>query len=189
VLWFVLSGIYWVRSGYTAVLLKWGNPQSEVKTKGLHWRIPFVERVYVIDQRNQLLKMASLNVTAADKNQITLSGFVLWRVTDPVLYYQQFLMSMPEGDRWFESEISALLSSDVAPQMAWDYLLTHASTLREKCLLSLREKVKGKGIDVVDVGLLDMRVSDDVQAIIIENMQKNRNKLLLQRHVIFGIKL
>ncbi len=55
---------------------------------GLHFKIPFVENVIILDKRILDLDMPKQEVLAADNTRIEVDAFLRYRIVDPLKFYQ-----------------------------------------------------------------------------------------------------
>lgn len=61
-----LTGFYTVGNGERSVVLTFGNPSNTVYSEGLHYRIPFVQKVEIFDTKTQTLKFDNVNRQGTD---------------------------------------------------------------------------------------------------------------------------
>ena len=77
-----------VETGQVGIVTRSGSVQPRtLSDPGLYLRIPFIERVWLIDTRLQVSEqLVAQAYTLADGQQLQLSGWFAWRVTDPVRF-------------------------------------------------------------------------------------------------------
>ena len=78
-----------VREGTVAIRLRLGRPVAVVQDAGLHGRLPWpIDQVVVLDGRKRVLKTRHTEMLTRDKKNVILLTYVVWRVSDPLRFYQ-----------------------------------------------------------------------------------------------------
>lgn len=78
---------YQVLETETAVVTRFGRPARVLTEPGLGWKLPWpIESVVRIDARLQLLEGRLSETLTADKRNVILPFFVVWRVDDPLAW-------------------------------------------------------------------------------------------------------
>ena len=77
-----------IETGQVGVMIRSGSDQVRVIAEpGIYARLPFVDRVWLIDSRLQTSEQPTTQAyTSVDKQTLQLAGWVAWRVTDPVRF-------------------------------------------------------------------------------------------------------
>lgn len=85
----VYDCFYVINETQQGVLTNFGRISPPVKQPGLHvkWPRP-ISKVYKVDRRLQILTDVSYELITEDQKNILISGFLLWRVEDPILYVE-----------------------------------------------------------------------------------------------------
>ncbi len=101
-----------------AVVTRFGRPVRILDHAGLSWKLPWpVEDVTRIDRRMQVFDPVRDSTTAderitADKKQVLVSSFCVWRVKDPL----RFLVSVRDVER-AEARLDDLIQSEIGAAM------------------------------------------------------------------------
>ncbi len=72
----------------TAVVTQFGRPIKTIKEAGLYFKIPFVQRVNKFDNRILLYYAPEAEYLTRDKKNISVSSFIVWRIDDPLKFWQ-----------------------------------------------------------------------------------------------------
>ena len=90
VLMFVTGTIYTVREDQQVVLTQFGKPVGEpVSEAGIHFKIPFIVKVNLIEKRVLAWDGASSQMPTRDKTYIQVDTFARWEISDPLAYFQK----------------------------------------------------------------------------------------------------
>ena len=123
-LFFVVSGLRYVRDVAYGVELKLGQMTGRIFGSGVHWVFPFVTRVDVVTTRERVDRIEGLVVPLADGMTVTLHAFVRWTPDWRIARWAGGLMQntffgkrasavIAGIEEALESEITALLGSIV----------------------------------------------------------------------------
>ena len=55
---------------------------------GLHFKVPFLDSVRYFPKATMLYDIAPSEVLTSDKQNMTVDSYVLWKVSDPLLFFQ-----------------------------------------------------------------------------------------------------
>jgi len=157
-----------VQQTQQALVLRFGQPvagRGLVTTPGLHFKIPFVENVVLIDKRILDLEMPKQEVLASDNTRIEVDAFLRYRITDPLKFYQS-VGTIPHG----EVQLGFILNSAVRRVLGDADLTQIVSGEREKLMHKIRDEVNKEtaklGVVAVDVRIrradLPKQISDKV---------------------------
>ena len=90
VLLFITGTIYTVREDQQVVLTQFGKPVGEPITEaGVHFKIPFIVKVNVIEKRVLAWDGVSSQMPTRDKTYIQVDTFARWEISDPLAYFQK----------------------------------------------------------------------------------------------------
>jgi membrane protease subunit HflC len=78
-----------VREGEVALVTRFGRPVASETEPGLHWKLPWpIDQVTTIDTRRRVYETGHTEMLTRDKKNIIARSFVVWRVGDPLVFYQ-----------------------------------------------------------------------------------------------------
>ncbi len=84
-----LASIFIVTQTEQALVLRFGQPvegRGLVTDPGLHFKIPFVENVVILDKRILDLDMPKQEVLASDNTRIEVDAYLRYRIVDPLKF-------------------------------------------------------------------------------------------------------
>ena len=89
VLLFVTGTVYTVKEGQQVVLTQFGKPIGDsITDAGLHFKLPFIVKVNVIEKRILAWDGKSVAMPTRDKTYIQVDTFARWQINDPLLYFE-----------------------------------------------------------------------------------------------------
>ncbi len=191
------TATYTVRYTESAVLTTFGRAtEADVrKDPGLNLKWPYpIQTVTKYDTRSRFLQAISETQQTGDNRQIIVEAFCIWRVEDPLKFFQRFSSAGERADEHYrraEETLRGLLRSSLGAvsQFRMDQLFTGEKTGTK--LPELEKKVfdlvvaKGPtgqsitdlGITVTDVGINRVRLPEETTKVVFEAMGANRDRL------------
>ena len=89
----VASSLFTVRQTEQVLITQFGRPVRLITEAGLHAKIPFVQAVISFDRRLLNQEVASEEVILADQRRLIVDSFTMFRIVDPLRYYQAVVPS------------------------------------------------------------------------------------------------
>ncbi len=87
------NSLFIIREGNVGIVTRFGavtrtaEAQLNVSQPGLHVKIPFIDRVRVLDARIQTLSSKADRFVTSEKKDLIIDSYVKWRISDPATYY------------------------------------------------------------------------------------------------------
>lgn len=178
----IVSSLSVVKTGYAAVIVWLMNDQARVlSTPGVHFRIPFLEKTWLIDTRLKTTALESLQTYAtADKQTIRLSGGMIWHVTDPAQFHKATTANPDALDESLRMALASALSAWAATQPAAAMLKATNGEISQDALASLNQRLGALGISAVRVALQCVSPSDGETKALITRMSDVRTRYARQ---------
>ena len=89
VLVIVLSGaMFTVRENEYACTVRFSKIIDTTDQAGLHFKIPFIDSVKYFTKATMLYDIPPSEVLTSDKQNMTVDCYVLWKISDPLRFYQ-----------------------------------------------------------------------------------------------------
>jgi modulator of FtsH protease HflC len=114
-LFLVLSGaIYIVDQTEQVIITQFGQPVGNPITEpGLHFKIPFVQNVNILEKRFLEWDGAPVAIPTRDKTYIRVDTFARWRIEDPKTYFVRL-----HDERSAQSRLEDILGSETRNSIA-----------------------------------------------------------------------
>ena len=128
VLLFMTGAIYTVREDQQVILTQFGKPIGEPITEaGLHFKLPFVVKVNVIEKRVLAWDGLSTQMPTLDKTYIQVDTFARWRISDPLAYFQKL-----RDERSALSRLNDILGSETQGAVAKHKLIEVVRSTKDR---------------------------------------------------------
>ncbi len=173
---------YEVREGSCAVILRFGAVRQEITEAGLYFRLPWpFETVVTYDNRLQYLESNYLETTTKDKRNVIIQSYVVWSISDPVLYHNS-VGSQGKVDTYIKDQVFSATNSVMgAYELSALVSLEKEQIKTEEIQNEIFNRVKQKcaanyGIEVSDVSILRLSLPDTNLESVFEQMRADRQK-------------
>jgi membrane protease subunit HflC len=172
----MFSSIFFVREGYQAIVLQFGEVITKQSLKpGIHFKIPFIQNVLHIDKRVLNLSSDSREVIAHDQKRLIVNYYVKYQIKDPVQFYRSTRTISN-----LESRLRPIIESNMREQIGFVPLISLLTEERSKVMHKIRltsdEEAKNFGVDVIDVRVKRTDLPEENSDAIFRRMQTEREK-------------
>ena len=157
----VLLGVLFVlgQSGYTVseteqvIITQFGEPVGEpVISPGLHFKIPFIQRLNVFENRFLEWDGNPNQVPTRDRRFIWVDTYARWRITDPLLFFQRL-----RDERGAQSRLDDILDGETRNAVARHNLI---------------ELVRSTNRNAADV-----QIESEEEAVILNTLERGRQEI------------
>jgi membrane protease subunit HflC len=167
------ASIFTVGQTEQALVLRFGDPvagRGLVTAPGLHFKIPFIENVVLLDKRILDVETPTQEVLASDNTRVEVDSFLKYRIGDPLKFYQ----SVGDVDRANE-QLGYILNSAVRRVLGDASLSEIVSGQREALMKRIRQEVNDQtsklGVVAVDVRIRRTDLPQQISEKVFSRMQ------------------
>ena len=144
------SATFRVHQTEQVLVLQFGKPVRVVTLPGLEFKIPFVQQVERLDNRNLGLDAAAEEIIAADQKRLVVDSFVRYRIVDALQFFQAV-----GNERVVRNRLNAILVSSLRRVLGEVPLSVVLTGERGALMTAIRDQVNAEalefGVEVVDV--------------------------------------
>jgi len=176
-----LSGsIYTVREDQYACTYRFSEIVNTTETPGLHFKVPFIDSVEYFSRATMLYDIPPSEVLTADKQNMTVDCYILWKIADPQQFYRA--LGTPEKA---EERLDAITYNTLKTAMGTlaqaDIINMEDGALRNEIYESIATIVDGQaktyGIHVEDVKIKQFDLPDSNLNAVYTRMISERNQM------------
>ena len=84
----ISNSMYTVRENEYACTVRFSQIIDTVDDAGLHFKVPFLDHIRYYTKATQLYDIPPSEVLTSDKQNMTVDCYILWRIADPLKFYQ-----------------------------------------------------------------------------------------------------
>ena len=174
-----LSGsIYTVREDQYACTFRFSEIVNTTETPGLHFKVPFVDTVKYFSKATQFYDIPPSEVLTSDKQNMTVDCYVLWRIEDPLLFFQTLDNTAKAEDR-LNAITYTILKNTMSTMAQADIINMNDGAERniiyEGIATDVDTEANKYGIQVVDVKIKRFDLPES-------NLNAVYNRMISERH-------
>ncbi len=174
------SSLFTVSQNEQVLITQFGQPVRVIKQPGLHSKTPFVQTVISFDKRLLNIELPGDQIILGDQRRLVVDSFTIFRITDPLLYYQS-VGTVEDGIR---GRLNSVVSAALRAVLANNKLLDVLSAKREQIMAAIRDQVnvemKGFGVAIEDVRIRRADLPEENTKAVLSRMQSERQRVAAQ---------
>ena len=170
------SATFEVKQTEQALVLRFGEPvagRGLITEPGLHFKIPFIETVVLLDSRILDLESPKQEVLASDNQRIEVDAFVRYRIVDALRFYQ----TVGTIDR-ANNQLASVLNSAVRRVLGEATQTQIVRDDRANLMRRIREQVNTEGsrfgVAIVDARIRRADLPREISEKVYSRMQTER---------------
>jgi membrane protease subunit HflC len=169
------SSLFTVYQTQQALVVRLGNPVRVVSDPGLHFKLPFVDSIILVDRRILDLEAPAQEVIASDQKRLVVDAFARYRIQDPLRFYQT-LGSIAGAN----SQLAILLNSSLRRVLGEATFTQVVRDQRAELMARIRDLLDtdagNYGIRVVDVRIRRADLPEQNSQAVYQRMQTERQR-------------
>lgn len=176
------SSLFTVAESERGIVIRFGkvaqdeNGQPVVYQPGLHFKMPFIERIVKLDARIKTLDGQADRFITSEKKDLIVDAFVKWRIEDFAKYYLSTGGgNQAQAEALLTRRINAGLRAEFGSRTIRDIVSGERDELMEQALIQASESSNDLGIQVLDVRVKQINLPTEVSAAIFERMRAERD--------------
>lgn len=176
------SALFVVQEGERGIVIQFGkvsrdsDKQTLIYGPGIHFKIPFIETVRILDAKLQTLDDRPDRFVTSEKKDLIVDSYVKWRISDFETYY----LKTGGGDKnraesLLKQKINNGLRSEFGSRDIAEIVSGERDDLMADALVQVSESAEDLGIEVLDVRVKKINLPDEVSNFIFARMRSERN--------------
>ena len=163
-----------------AVKFRFGEIVKADYEPGLHFKIPFVNNIAKYPNRVLNYGESQEPFLTGEKKNLLVDYFITWRIADPAQYYRS-----ARGDELFaQQRLSAIIREGIKAEFSQrtvvEVVSAERSEIMAEMLVTAEQRAPELGIEVVDVRVMRIELSDEVSDSVYARMQQERARVAAQ---------
>ena len=175
-----------------ALLLKFGEIEKTIDQPGLKFKLPTpFNTVVKFDTRVRTLAMAINQTQTLDKQNVNVSVYVNWRISDPADFYSKYRSGNTDivynaeeklQEIWKDRTYNLFAEYNFGELITLDQNNFKLPELEAKMLARVRESMSADnyGVEIIDVGISRLGVPDNVSESVFERMIADRQAVVTE---------
>lgn len=174
----VLDAVFVVDERERVVVVELGEIVGQNYPPGLHFKLPFIQRVRSFDRRILTLTEDIERVLTSENKNLSVDFFVKWRIMDTVDYY----LSTQGNEARARSLLVEMVENDLLAEFSKRTIRQAIDDDRNEIVAAVQvqadEDARALGIDVLDVRIMRLDLPDEVSESVYERMRSERQEVI-----------
>lgn len=156
---------------------KQGGSVAKIYYPGLNFKIPFLQEYLKFDMRSNLLDVQSTRITTAEKKDVIVDFYVVWRINNLALYYTRTGGVLTKGEHLLGQKVLAALKAEFGKKIIKEVVYGERLELMLKLKETTDESTKSMGVSVVDVRVKKIDLPYEVRNSVYLRMRAERERV------------
>jgi len=173
-----------VRDTESCLVTTFGKPTRSLVEPGVHFKWPFpIQQVYKFDSRMRVFAPEVEETPTAGGEPIIVSTHVVWRISDPLEFYNAVKTVKRAEDELLRSRIRNTQNNVIGQHDFSEFVNSDPNKMQfkeieDEMLTDLRQAVADAeyGIEIKALGIKQLKVSEEVSKEVFERMKADRNR-------------
>ena len=171
--------LFVVQQSEQALILQLGNPKDEVYRPGLHFKLPFIQKVVYFDARILDYDARPAEALTSDLKKIVLDNYARWKIVDPLLFYRT-VRTVPNAQAKLDAVVYSQMRAHVGRHTLTEVVADERTSIMDSVTAQASEQMKEFGIEVVDARIKRTDLPAENQRAIFERMRAERERQATQ---------
>ncbi len=183
-----LMSVFVVDEGERGIVIRFGrvlkndDDTARIYQPGLQFKVPFFDRVKLLDARIQTMDDQSDRFVTSEKKDVIIDSYVKWRIED----FGQYYLSTGGGNRLtaeslLQRKVADGLRAEIGSKTIKEIVSEEREKVMEDVLLEVRESADDIGIEVIDLRVKKINLPDEISDSIYARMRAER-ETVARRH-------
>jgi len=171
-----LSATFEVNQTEQALLLRFGEPvpvRGLVTEPGLHFKLPLIETVAMLDNRILDLETPKQEVLASDNQRIEVDAFVRYRIADPLKFYQT-VGTVARADNQLASVLNSAVRRVLGEASQMQIVRDDRVALTAKIRDQVDHEAERFGVSIVDARIRRADLPREISEKVYDRMRTER---------------
>ena len=174
------NSMYTVRENEYACTVRFSQIIATTDQAGLHFKVPFLDSVKYFPKATMLYDIPPSEVLTLDKQNMTVDCYILWRIRDPLLFYQT-LGSTSVAEQRLDSQTYNAMKNLMNTLAQADIINMEDGAKRNEIYDSITTTVNAStanyGIEVMDVKIKQFDLPESNLNAVYTRMISERNQM------------
>jgi len=175
------GSLFAVKEGERAIVIQFGKVQRDDDTgdtkvfePGLHFKLPFIDSVRVLDARIQTLDGSPDRFVTSEKKDLIVDSYVKWRIDDFARYYLSTGGNKLQAEALLKQKVNNGLRSEFGTRTIAQIVSGERSALMNQAMEQASTSSDELGIEIVDVRVKQINLPTEVSNSIFQRMRAER---------------
>lgn len=156
---------------------QFGEIVKVIEEPGVSFKIPFIQTSDSVPKELQLYDIPKSDVITKDKKSMIADAFVLWKISDPVLFTRHLNGQVAQAQSRISATVFSSMKSVISNMDQAEIIENRDGKLAQDISDNIGNSLDGYGIEVVAVETKSLDMPDDNKQSVYERMISERNNI------------
>lgn len=178
----VFSSLFVIKEGNKAIVIQFGKVQRNAETDqtvvfepGIHFKLPFIDRVVQLDARIQTLDEVPSRFVTSEKKDLIVDLYVKWKIKDFARYYLATGGFKDSAEILLQQKVNNGLRSEFGTRTISQIVSGERSELMDEAMAQASDSSDQLGIEIIDVRVKQINLPPEVRNFIFQRMRTERD--------------
>lgn len=164
-----------------AIKLQVGEVVQSNYEPGLHFKLPFVQKIRKFPKRIQTIDERPERIFTGERLAMDVDFFVKWRIINTVNYYVATGGSSRVANDRISEIIKNAIVTEFGKRTVQEAISVERAELMRDMLATATTTAEGLGVELVDVRVKQVEFPDDVRNSVYQQMRQERGRIAAER--------
>lgn len=160
-----------------SLIRQFGKVDHVVDHAGVSFRIPFIQSVDTLPKETLLYDLSSSDVITSDKKTMICNSYVLWHITDPLLFAQALNSSIGSAEGRLDTVVYNSTKNVISSTTQDDVISGRDGALSEAIIANIGNTLDQYGIELLSFEIKQLDLPGDNKAAVYERMISERDNI------------
>jgi len=173
----IASGLYTVDYKSQALVMEFGKISSVQTDPGIHFKVPFIQDVQQIYVGSRIYDMSASDVITKDKKSMIADDYVIWKVTDPVKYYQTLSGVAARAEERIDAAVYNATKNTISSMLQDEVIASRGEQLTSLITKEANSDISSYGIEITTAVIKALDLPNDNKSAVYERMISERQNI------------
>lgn len=159
------------------LIRQFGRVERVIDTAGVSFKIPFIQTADTLPRKILLYDLAASDVITMDKKTMLSDSYVLWKITDPLLFAQTLNSSIVNAEGRIDTVVYNSVKNVISSMSQNEVISGRDGELSQAIMTNVGNSMAEYGIELLAVETKRLDLPVDNKAAVYERMISERDKI------------
>lgn len=159
------------------LIREFGKITSVITEPGVSFKAPFIQSADTLPNQILIYDLSSSDVITMDKKTMITDSYVLWKITDPLLFAQTLNSSVTNAESRIDTVVYNAIKNVISSLSQNDVISGRSGALTEAIMANIGTTMDQYGITLLTVETKQLDLPSDNKSAVYERMISERDKI------------
>jgi len=173
----VSSSVYTVGQAEKAVKFQLGEILETSSTPGLHFKIPFINKVKTYDARLLTLESKPERFLTSEKKNVIVDYFAKWKIKDVAKFYTSVQGDVVQANIRLEQIVQSAMKDEFSKRTIREVVSSERGQIRDVLVAAASPSADELGIEIADIRIMRVVLPSEVSSSVFRRMESERARV------------